>query len=138
VSINEYNLYLSVDTNTKTQTQWFYFAVSNTEEGRSIKFNILNLTKPCTLFKNGMRPISFSEVEYESERIGWIRDTSNVYLSRNKLLMKYEGIDKKEKQFSGFYSYAFSYTFKHTNDRVYFALYKPYSNYFLCQAPILK
>ena len=125
--MHEYNLYLSVDTNTKTQTQWFYFAVTNTEEGKEIKFNICNITNPCTLIKHGLSPCVFSEIDYEREGLSWVSGTYDVKITKNNLIMTYEGIEKEQKTCQCFYTFSFTHTFKHTNDRVYFSLYKPYS-----------
>ena len=62
-----YDLYLHNDCFTQGHTQWFYFAVSNThpsgvvklsEQGVQVppvrvRFNIVNLTKPDSLFNSG-------------------------------------------------------------------------------------
>eukprot|EP00826_Nyctotherus_ovalis_P008165 TRINITY_DN12104_c0_g3_i6.p1 TRINITY_DN12104_c0_g3~~TRINITY_DN12104_c0_g3_i6.p1 ORF type:complete len:254 (+),score=54.23 TRINITY_DN12104_c0_g3_i6:213-974(+) len=74
-SVNEYNLFLNPDTNTRGHCQWFYFAVTNTREGERVTFNILNCTKPIELFKKGMSPLVFSERDYEDKRIEWVQDT---------------------------------------------------------------
>lgn len=63
-----YDLFLRSDLHTVGHTQWFYFAVSNThppalvklsEQGVQVppvrvRFNIVNLTKPDSLFNLGM------------------------------------------------------------------------------------
>ena len=57
----EYNLLLSNDFNTKGHTQWFYFkVVSKLPRGQVIKFNIVNLTKPTSLYSYGMKPCVYS------------------------------------------------------------------------------
>lgn len=55
---------MRVDTNTKGNTQWFYFAVTNTKQGHTVKFNIKNCTKPSSMYRYGMQPAVFSEVDY--------------------------------------------------------------------------
>ena len=60
VSDNEYDLVLQNDINTNGHTQWFFFRVGNTRAGLSVKFNILNLAKPDSLYNEGMRMLSFS------------------------------------------------------------------------------
>ena len=60
VSDNEYDLVLQNDINTNGHTQWFFFRVGNTRNGHSVKFNILNLAKPDSLYNEGMRVLSFS------------------------------------------------------------------------------
>lgn len=61
VSDNEYDLVLQNDINTNGHTQWFFFRVSNTSKDLSVKFNILNLAKPDSLYNEGMRMLSFSQ-----------------------------------------------------------------------------
>ena len=47
----EYNLLLQNDINTNGHTQWFYFKVkSKFEKKTSVKFNIINLYKPKSLY----------------------------------------------------------------------------------------
>ncbi len=60
VSDNEYDLVLQNDINTNGHTQWFFFRVSNTRKDMKVKFNILNLAKPDSLYNDGMRVLSFS------------------------------------------------------------------------------
>lgn len=62
VSDNEYDLVLQNDINTNGHTQWFFFRVGNTRQGHSVKFNILNLAKPDSLYNEGMRVLSFSQL----------------------------------------------------------------------------
>ena len=50
VSDNEYDLVLQNDINTNGHTQWFFFRVGNTRRNLSVKFNILNLAKPDSLY----------------------------------------------------------------------------------------
>lgn len=52
---DEYNLLLQNDINTNGHTQWFYFRVGNTFKGKTIKFNVLNLCKPDSLYNYGMK-----------------------------------------------------------------------------------
>ena len=50
---NEYDLFLRVDTNTRGYFNWFHFEVSHTKKGRTVKFNIVNMTKKDSLYKRG-------------------------------------------------------------------------------------
>ena len=61
LSDNEYNLLLQNDINTNGHTQWFYFRVGNTKKGLTVKFNMLNYSKPDSLFNYGMQILCFSE-----------------------------------------------------------------------------
>ena len=88
----EYDLCLRCDVHTPGHTQWFYFAVSNTyppdllaafDEGKSVtypkyRFNITNLTKPDSLFNQGMRPVVYSCRDAKTKGTGWVRSGSNI------------------------------------------------------------
>ena len=49
--VNDYELYMKPDTNTKAHFQWFYFKVKNTRKGKRYRFNIKNFTKPFSLHR---------------------------------------------------------------------------------------
>lgn len=57
----EYDLILQPDINTRSHTQWFYFAVSNTRAGKPYRFNIINLMKEDSLYNMGMLPLMHSD-----------------------------------------------------------------------------
>ena len=127
----EYDLYLNSDTNTRNRCQWFYFAISNGKKNTTVKFNIMNLTKYCYFIKDGMRPLVFSEIEGN-----WTDKTENIQLSKTSLLMEYYhriidlNIAKENSNNTTkpvFYTLSFTYKIEHNNDKVYFALWKPYS-----------
>ena len=59
VNENEYNCLLQNDINTCGHTQWFFFKVkANLSRKRNIKFNLLNLYKPKSLYQYGMRVLT--------------------------------------------------------------------------------
>ena len=60
----EFDLFLRIDSNTRGHTQWFYFSVSNGSKIGNLTFNICNLTKPRTLYEQGMRPYVFSKKKF--------------------------------------------------------------------------
>ena len=61
VSEKDYHLALQYDVNTSGNTQWFFFRVSNTKAGRTVRFNLLNLCKPDSLYNDGMKVLIYSE-----------------------------------------------------------------------------
>lgn len=61
VSDNEYNLMMQNDINTNGHTQWFFFQVKNTSKNMDVQFNIMNFTKPDSLFNFGMRVSVYSD-----------------------------------------------------------------------------
>ena len=67
VSDSEYNLLMQNDINTNGHTQWFYFKVKNTKKGQNVKFNIMNFTKPDSLFNYGMKISVYSQKMAERE-----------------------------------------------------------------------
>ena len=116
-SINQYNLFLNVDTNTRNQAQWFYYSATNIYQNIEVVFNIVNITKPPGTLKNLISPFTFSEIDYEVDHIEWTQDAYNISLYPNGLHGA-SGIQ--------YYTLSFSYTFKNCFDKVYFAFYKPY------------
>lgn len=61
VTDSEYNLLLQNDINTNGYSQWFFFKVSNTFQGKQVKFKILNQYKLNNLYKMGMKIIIYSK-----------------------------------------------------------------------------
>ena len=47
--------------------------MGNTTKGMKVRFNIINLMKPDSLYNYGMRILSFSTKLKESEGMGWHR-----------------------------------------------------------------
>jgi len=78
VSDNEYDLVLQNDINTNGHTQWYFFRVANTVAGQKIKFNMINLLKPDSLYNYGMRILCFSEKLKDKEDVGWHRVGENI------------------------------------------------------------
>ena len=134
---NEYELYINSDTNAVGMYQWFYFLVENTKENQTINFKIMNQTKFSKFYaEDGMCPVVFSETDYK-ENILWTHDNiNNCYLSKQHdyvHLVKGRSIPIKGKNESyimeenyQYYCLSFAYTFKHSNDKVYFAFCHPY------------
>lgn len=62
VDVYEYNLLMKVDTNTKGNTYWFMFKVSDFMVGIRYRFNILNFSRNCEKFySQGMNIVTKSE-----------------------------------------------------------------------------
>ena len=104
----------------------------------TVKFNIMNLTKPDSLFNFGMKISIYSEklaadkkpkgIEEEEVKkeglpgsVGWFKGGEHISYYMN-------GIRKDNNYYSrSFYSLTFSYKFTHNNDKVYFAYCYPYT-----------
>ena len=132
-----YDLFLRSDLHTGGHTQWFYFAVSNThpaplvklaEQGVQVppvraRFNIVNLTKPDSLFNLGMRPVLYSCLDAATKNIGWVRGGSEIsYYSNSygRTSMAGEGV-------ASYYTLSFTLEFQHAKDSVLVAYSYPYT-----------
>jgi hypothetical protein len=87
-----YDLFLRGDMHTLGNCQWFYFAVANThpaalvrlsEQGVQVppvraRFNLMNFTKPDSLFNMGMRPVLYSCKDAQSKGAGWMRAGTDI------------------------------------------------------------
>jgi hypothetical protein len=132
-----YDLFLRSDLHTEGNTQWFYFAVSNThpagvvklsEQGVQVppvrvRFNIVNLTKPDSLFNLGMRPVVYSCIDAGSRGVGWLRSGSDIsYFGNNHQRNNTSGEGNAQ-----YYTLAFTIEFQHAKDTVLVAYSYPYS-----------
>jgi hypothetical protein len=69
-SDSEYNLILQNDINTNGHTQWFYFKVKSRFSKRTpVKFNLINLYKPKSLYQYGMRVLTLNVSQKDKEQI---------------------------------------------------------------------
>lgn len=81
----EYDLVMRADTNTKGHHQWFYFSfnydtsIENLKD-RRIKFNILNFTKPHSMYFYGMR----ISVAKRSSFYAWTKEGENIQYVKSK------------------------------------------------------
>ena len=85
---NEYDLVLRPDINTKGHTQWFYFSVANTQRGKPVKFNILNLMKEDSLYSEGMQPLIHSAKDSVATGVGWRRAGYDIAYYQNNIKRK--------------------------------------------------
>lgn len=62
----EYELIMKVDTNTRGNTYWFMFKVTDFQIGIKYKFNVLNFTRNCEKFySQGMNIVTKAEKRYK-------------------------------------------------------------------------
>jgi len=121
VSDSEYNLLMQNDVNTCGHTQWFFFRVMNTKAGHKVKFNILNYSKPDSLFNYGMKVSIYSDRLAEEKKVGWHKGGEDISYFANGI--------RKDVLYSSksFYTATFTYKFKYSGDSIYFAYSQPYS-----------
>lgn len=145
VSENEYELYLNSDTNSPNRSQWFYFMVTNTKKNSTVKFSIMNITKNPHFYKQGMKPMIFSEKDNNAIYTSWVCRVENVNLTKSSGYFgrpqgnRYISLNSQAKENDQQYNFSyhvlsFTHTFKYDDDRVYFAFNKPYSYTYLNRA----
>lgn len=121
VNENDYYLALQNDVNTSGNTQWFFFRVSNTRAYASVRFSLLNLCKPDSLYNEGMKVLIYSEKHAREKDVGWHRGGTKTAYYAN-------GIRKDgTRGFRTLYTMTFTYEFEYDDDNVYFAYCYPYT-----------
>jgi hypothetical protein len=104
VSDKEYNLLLQNDINTTGYSQWFFFKVSNAHKNQRIKFNILNMYKENSLFRQGMRIVCYSVKESEHNNISWHRAGEDIEYYEN-------GYSKSTQFLKRYFTLSWTHTF---------------------------
>lgn len=130
LSVDEYDLVLQNDINTNGHTQWFFFKVSNTRKGHKVRFNIINLAKPDSLYNQGMRVLSYSHNLAKEDKLGWHRVGTEISYYKNHIRNQVHGNRFPDKKY---YTLTFTHTFDSTDDSVYFCHCFPYTYSDLCE-----
>ncbi|CRH03112.1 zinc-carboxypeptidase, putative [Plasmodium relictum] len=130
IYIDSNNIKYSVDSSDK-------FSVSNIkklEKPFTVRFKIVNMSKPYFLYKEGYSPLVFSECKSKFENIHWERCAYNVKYIKNTSA-KYFNIKKNcfENMNYNTYSLEFNYDFTYSYDTVYFCSCYPYTYSYLIQ-----
>lgn len=132
-----YDLILRADVHTQGHVQWFYFAVANThpadlvrlsEQGVvvpavRVQFNLINFTKPDSLFNLGMRPVIYSVRDSCEKGVGWVRAGSEITYYPNA----YQRCSKDGEGTTCYYTLSFTIEFHHPKDTVLVAYSYPYT-----------
>jgi hypothetical protein len=132
-----YDLFLRSDLHTPGHTQWFYFAVANThppdlvrlaEQGQEVppvrvRFNIVNFTKPDSLFNLGMRPVVYSAEDAAKKNVGWVRSGSDISYYGNSFLRG----NSAGEGLAYYYTLSFTLEFHNPKDTVLVAYSYPYT-----------
>ncbi|GBG24370.1 Cytosolic carboxypeptidase 1 [Hondaea fermentalgiana] len=131
VGPREYDLVIRSDLHTRSHHQWFYFAVSNTHAADAsgsvqYKFNIVNMTKPSSMFGEGMQPVMYSMKEAkEGQGKGWRRAGKNIAYFANSYATP-PSLQKKSTS-ANYYTLTFTLTFPNPDDVYYVAMCYPYT-----------
>ncbi|KAJ8411332.1 hypothetical protein AAFF_G00173380 [Aldrovandia affinis] len=114
----DYDLTLRTDLYTERHTQWFYFRVKNTRAGVLYRFTISNLLKLSSLYREGQRPLLYSEEKARARHVGWHRAGQEVTYRRNG------------RQHAGLpcYSLSWALSFPYDRDTCYLAHCYPYTH----------
>ena len=93
----------------------------NTKARNRVRFNILNYSKPDSLFNYGMKVSVYSDKKSEKKSVGWHKDCDDIRYFLN-------GIRKDVTYYSkSYYTLTFTYNFEYDDDLVYFAYSVPYT-----------
>ena len=125
LAVQEYDLFLHHDLHSLGHNQWFYFSVGNTAANTRVKFNIVNLGKPDSLYNNGMRPLMYSQCD-ATEGTGWQRKGEKIVYYCNKTAAPTQK-GREANRSRSFYTLTFTHTFGHSNDVCFFAMCYPYT-----------
>ncbi|KAM3147801.1 hypothetical protein pb186bvf_000129 [Paramecium bursaria] len=108
IGLNEYNLYMRIDTNSIGHSNWFYFKVRNTQKTK-VKFNICNFTKPQTLYLKGLKPYVLS-----------LKSSIKHFTQQGEYVKYFQSSQNH-------FTLQFNYDFDYADDEVQFAALPPYS-----------
>lgn len=106
-------------------TQWFYFAISNITVGCKYRFNILNMSKPDSLFNHGLKPVVYSTRMAQEQHIGWRRRGEEIYYFANSFIK--HGTKSDSSKRSTYHTLTFTLSFDHTDDTYLIAQSYPYT-----------
>ena len=121
ISDQEYDLVLQNDINTNGHTQWYFFRVSNTRANHRVRFNILNLAKPDSLYNYGMKILCFSNKLKNDQGVGWHRVGDQICYYQNDF---YKDAPKYNRTY---YTLTYIHTFQYESDSQFFAHCFPYT-----------
>lgn len=110
----EYDLVLQNDINTNGNTQWFFFRIGNTRKGQRVKFNLLNLAKPDSLYNYGMKILCFSDTLKQREGTGWHRVGSDINYHANQYRRDCSGLVRYARNF---FTLTFTVEFEYDDDQ---------------------
>ncbi|RHZ16080.1 hypothetical protein DYB37_011619, partial [Aphanomyces astaci] len=126
IADTEYDLILRPDLHTQGYTQWFYFAVANTEPDVAYTFHIVNLHKPDSLFRTGLQPVVYSVQDATCRAVGWTHAGSNVCYFANPYKQP-SPVPRPCTDQLTFFTLSFTLTFPHAHDTTLVAHSYPYT-----------
>ena len=115
VAEQEFELYIRPDANTAGYFLWYYFTVQ-AQAKRTVRLHLMNFTKSEGLYAQGMQPLVYVE---QMPAWGWHRAGDKVKFGESSLNRRKGG--KRT-----YFSLSFSYTFRFTGEKAFFAYSVPY------------
>eukprot|EP00347_Sterkiella_histriomuscorum_P006626 403352049 len=82
-----YELYIRNDSNAASNNQWFYYRIKVSDsqlKNQTIKMNIMNFTKPNSLFQQGMKVSIFSKQASRQRQLNWTYGGINIQYTRSE------------------------------------------------------
>lgn len=94
----------------------------------TVRFKIVNMTKPYFLYRDGHSPLTFSSCAFANKNKGWTRSAYDIKYVKNTGV-KYYNMKKNSYEVLGSSTYTleFSYDFMYAYDTVYFSSSYPYT-----------
>ncbi|KAF5302931.1 hypothetical protein FQA39_LY02111 [Lamprigera yunnana] len=119
LSSSYYQLYLRNDLYTTKQRHWFYFRITNMKKNTPYRFSIVNMTKEVKLYKEGLKPLIYSEKHAATDKIGWKRCGEDISYTTNE---SPNNVDSSKT-----FTLTFTLNFPFDDDQVYLAYCYPYT-----------
>ena len=125
-----YDMWCNKDTQTRGNIQWYYFSVKNnkSQQGLTVRFNLVNMMKKDSLYNFGMKPCIYSKKANGGEDLqldgpGWSHGgTSICYHKNRRTYTRRKGAARRH-----YYTLTFTYKFEQAEDTVFFAHCYPYT-----------
>ena len=105
--MEEYDLIMQNDTNTKGYNQWFYFSFQN-KSSKVVRINIVNFIKKHMMFLDGVRPVAFSTKGSQEEKKGWFFAGKNLVYQKSYITREIQG---NPPLFKNYYTLSFDFNF---------------------------
>ena len=116
--------------NTLGHTQWFYFKVKTKFNAKTtVRFNILNLVKPKSLYEEGLKVLVLDCIGFEHDQATFAAEDKDLPVwKRGGLDITYKQNDYYVSNYAKLYSLSFSYEFEAGEaNELYFAHSIPYT-----------
>ena len=122
IGLNQYDLYMRPDSNTRGHCHWYHFRVRKMRRGVTYHFSICNFTKKKCLYARGMKPFVSSQRKSGG---AWEQGGSNVLYELRPTRFKF--IEQNLENPKVYFVLSFDYLCESDEDVVSFAYGVPYT-----------